>query len=128
MSYSGYRIKVNGNVLSDKWISKGTFNAVPQKRVCSTYTDANGVEHNTYYPTAKEKITFSIRERNESEQEEIKWLWASTDNLSVEYWDDASCSYKSGIFKMDRPTFNHYTINGVLGLMYSATAITMEEN
>lgn len=125
MSYNGYRLIINGITITNDAIQKGTYHAVPMKRVVSTWKDANRVDHEDVLPERQMDIRFSIRERNLTEQENLIGLFSLQENVPVTYWDDKTCSYKSGTFKMDAPEFAHR--NTVGGINYEATPIHLVE-
>lgn len=127
MNYLGYRIKVNDFVVPENLISKGTYNCEPNMRLANSWTDANGKDNFEYFPNPKYKITFAIRERNVLEQETLVPLFLLKEDINVEYWDDITCTYKTGIFHMNRPKFIHRDITEALGILYGATTLVLEE-
>ena len=128
MNYLNYRVMFGDKPLSENLIAKGSFSCNRAKRIKSSWVDANGVEHFVYYPKDKTVIEFSLRERSKVEQEELLHLFANTEEINLSYWDDLTCTYKSGLFYMDRPKFTHRTLNsGLGGIMYDATKIKLTE-
>ena len=125
MSYNGYRLIINGITITNDAIQKGTYKAIPTKRVVDSWLDANLIEHQDILPTRKMDIQFSLRQRNLSEQDSLKDIFSQQENVSVQYWDDSSCTYKSGIFHMESPEFSH--ISTVGGINYEATPIHLIE-
>lgn len=125
MTYYNYRLVISGIVITNDLVQKGTYKAIPTKRIVATWEDANLVEHQDILPTRKMDIQFSLRERLLSEQDSIKGIFATQENVSVTYWDDMSCSYKTGTFKMEAPEFSH--INTVGGINYAETPIHLIE-
>lgn len=126
MAYDGYRVIINGITIPDNLIAKGSWNFNKLKRTVSQWEDANKIEHEDVLPTRKADIKFSIKRRILSEQEQIVGILDVQEQVPVTYWDDYTCSYKMGIFKMEAVTFNHEnTKNG--DIQYSATAIHLTE-
>ena len=125
MSYNGYRLIINGITITNDAIQKGTYKAIPTKRVVASWLDANFIEHQDVLPTRKMDISFSIRQRNLTEQENLIGLFSLQENVPVTYWDDATCTYKSGTFRMEAPDFSH--ISTVGGINYEATPFHLIE-
>ena len=125
MTYLGYRLIINGITISNDLIQKGTYKANPQKRVVATWLDANLIEHQDVLPSRKMDISFSLRQRSLSEQDLLKNIFFIQENVLVTYWDDASCTYKTGYFYMESPEFSH--ISTVGGINYEATPIHLIE-
>ncbi len=124
--YNGYRIKINGIIVSDNFISEGSYSAQKVKRVLDEYHDAYGVEHEFISPHKPVEISFSIRERSMAEQAKLSALFNQYENVPVEYWDDVKCEYKSGNFKMEQPTFSHANTRGG-SIKYKKTNIKLME-
>ena len=61
MSYSGYRVIINGTTVPDNLIAKGSWNMSKPKRIVSNWKDANQIEHEDVLPTRKVDIKFSIK-------------------------------------------------------------------
>ena len=125
MTYNGYRLIINGITITNDLIQKGTYKATPTKRVVDSWTDANLVEHQDVLPTRKMDIQFSLRERNLNEQDSLKNIFSNQENVGVTYWDDKTCAYKSGTFRMEAPQFEH--LNTVGGINYAETPIHLIE-
>lgn len=124
--YNGYRIKINGNVVDNNIISRGSYSQEKTERVLEEYYDANGVLHEEVSPHKRTEITFSLRERTMKEQEALSALFISRKNVPVEYWDDVSMTYKTGLFKMEEPVFSHRnTPRGTIN--YDRTTIRLKE-
>ena len=123
MAYNGYRLKINNVVFNNSDIAKGSYTLGKNPRVAKSYTDINGIRHDIYYPTPKTIISFSIREHLLSDHLVLSSYFA-TRNVTVEYFDDESETYKTGSFKVSDFNWNHLNTNPV---MYGATAIKLEE-
>ena len=125
MSYNNYRLIINGITISNDLVQKGTYRATPLKRVVGTWIDANQIEHQDILPTRKMDFKFILRQRNLADQELFKYIFAIQENISVTYWDDASCTYKTGTFYMNAPEFAHLNTSG--GINYDGTEIHLIE-
>lgn len=126
MAYSQYRVKINGLVIPETLIARGSYNFVKESRVIRSYTDANGTKHEDVYEDKKASIKFSLRERNLLEQLQLMGLFDKTENVPVEYWDDYSCIYQTGVFKMKAPQINHKNAVGE-NIEYNSTPIQLDE-
>lgn len=124
--YNGYRIKINGRIISENLISKGSYSSQRVERVLDEYVDAFGVSHETLSKHRPMRISFTIRERSIIEQKELNGIFENCENVPVEYWDDVSAEYKSGIFKMESPTFKHRNTRGHT-INYAKTTINLKE-
>lgn len=128
MSYQGYRLSINEQNIPNSLIAMGSYSCTRERRLKSSWIDANGIEHLNFYPTDKTTIQFNLRERNGNEQESLAWLFANRNNIMVNYWDDMTSTYKSGLFYMENPKFAHRTLNAALGgIMYDITTIRLVE-
>lgn len=125
MSYLGYRLVINNTTIPNDLIQKGTYTFTKEKRIASSWKDAQLVEHHRVLSNRKAVITFSVRERNLTEQETIKGIFATQENIPVTYWDDFDCEYKSSYFFMSAPKVSHR--NTIGGINYAATAIQLTE-
>lgn len=124
--YEGYRVKINGTNVSNMLIASGTYSFKKERRLVRSWTDANGVDHFDYYDKPKVTIKFSIRERNLEEHQSICGIFAAQENLSVKYWDDYTCEYKTGTFQMNEPQIKHKKgLNDEI--LYTSTEILLEE-
>lgn len=125
MSYNGYRIIINGVTVWNSLISKGTYQAVPQKRIAASWEDANLISHEEVLSNRKMDISFALRERSLEEQESIRGIFALEENIPVTYWNDKTCEYKTGTFKMEAQKFQHR--NTIGGINYNPTTIHLIE-
>lgn len=126
MMYEGYRVKINGVEVPNNLIGSGTYHYTKAKKLVRQWKDANGLDHFDYYDTKRATIKFSIRERNLAEQQSITGLFEAQENLTVEYWDDYTCTYKTGLFKMNDPVIKHRKAPGN-DIWYQATQFVLEE-
>ena len=125
MSYNNYRLVINGTTITNDLVQKGSYKATPTKRVVATWLDANFIEHQDILPTRKMDIQFSLRQRSLTEQDALKSIFTLQESVSVTYWDDVTCAYKTGTFRMEAPEFSH--INTVGGINYAETPIHLVE-
>ena len=125
MTYNNYRLIINGITITNDLIQKGTYHAIPLKRIVGTWLDANQIEHQDILPTRKMDIKFSLRQRNLSDQDLFKGLFAIQENIPVTYWDDKTCAYKTGTFYMNAPEYSH--LNTIGGINYDGTEIHLME-
>lgn len=125
MSYLGYRLKIGDTIVPNNMIAKGTYTFAPSDRISGTYTDANGIDHTETFPTKQRKIQFSLRERNLAEQNQIKGIFSSYQNVSVKVWDDVLCDYTNITCQMDAPQFSSVGFED--DIRYNATQITLTE-
>jgi len=123
--YLGYRVIVNGITIPETMMIRESFSTTPGERVIYTWVDANQFTHEEVSETPKMSIEFSIRRRTLAEHEALLDAFEFFQNVYVTYWDDRSCTYKTGLFKMDPPQF--VTFVEMDELWYSATAIQLTE-
>lgn len=124
--YKGYRIKINGNIVSNDIVSQGSYSAQRERRVLEEFYTADGVRHEKLSKRVTMKISFSIRERSMKEQENIENIFQQNEKVEVEYWDDIAREYRNGIFKIERPIFKHRnTRNNTIS--YDKTSIVLKE-
>ena len=125
LTYAGYRLIVGSTTISNDLIKKGSYSFIKQKRVANSFNDAALVEHQQVLSDRKVVISFSLRERDISEQDSIKGIFDTQENISVTYWDDYECKYNTGTFYMNAPQITHR--NTIGGINYDATPITLTE-
>ena len=125
LTYLGYRVKIGNTIISNDLIQKGSYNFVKNKRIPSDWKDAAQIQHQQVLDNRKVTISFSLRERDLSEQDTVKGIFTTQENLTVKYWDDYACEYKEGTFYMDAPTITHRNTSG--GINYAATPIKLTE-
>ena len=126
LSYLGYRVKIGNTIISNDLIKKGSYSFVKGKRMAADWEDAVKTEHQNLMTKRKAKISFSLRERDLAEQDSIKGIFQSEENLTVTYWDDYDCEYKSGTFFMEAPEIQHEN-TAVGGIFYATTPIKLTE-
>ena len=126
MSYGGYRLIINGTVIDNTMIARGTYQFTKVKRMVSTWNDANLIEHQELLSNRKVEISFSLRQRTLADQETIKGIFALQENVPVTYWDDYDCTYRTSTFYMQAPKITH-TNTATGDILYNATAINLVE-
>lgn len=126
MAYEGYRIKVNGKVISNNLIAKGSYKFKKISRVLASYYDAAGYLHEEKSPRERVSINFTIRERNRAEHESIIGAFLKRENAVVVYWDEGSGTYKETLCKIGDINISHLnTIGGSIN--YAGMPIAIEE-
>ena len=125
LTYANWRVKIGGTIITNDLIQKGSYYFVKSKRMAADWNDAVMTQHQFMMEKRKVHISFSLRERDLAEQDSIKAIFAAQENLTVEYWDDYECVYKTGSFYMDAPEINHR--NTTNGINYAATPIKLTE-
>lgn len=123
--YQGYRIKVNGTIIDNMMIKRGTYYAVPTTRVISSYYDAAGGFHEELSPVKKMEIGFTIREHSAEEHAAIISAFTGR-NVSVEYWNDTTGEYAMGVFRVDDLKASHKNAAG--GIRYKEIPVKLKEN
>ena len=123
--YQGYRVKVNGTIIDDFMIKRGTYYSVPTTRVVSSYYDAAGGFHEELSPVKKMEIGFTIREHNAEEHAAIMSAFPGR-NVSVEYWNDTTGEYNVGVFRVDDLKASHKHAAG--GIRYGEIPVKLKEN
>lgn len=114
-NYEGYQFKINGttfpcvNINLDTWrdviIETGSYSISSEYPLLEEWTDLNGTIHRQYGTEKKTTISFTIKERSLAQQNLLvsRELFTNRTNLTVEYYDDETCQYKTGRFFMDGP-------------------------
>ena len=126
MAYEGYRVKVNNIIIPDNMIAKGTYSFQSTSRVVDSYYDAMGVLHEERSPHTRAVIKFSIREHASDEHDNMMAAFMVKENVTVEFWDDETSTYKSATCKINDLSMAHLNTNGGR-INYAQTAITIEE-
>lgn len=124
--YQGYRIKVNGTIISDFMIKRGSYHSLPKSRVLASYYDAAGGFHEELSPVAKMEISFTIREHDMEEHTAFLSAFSTGRNVSVEYWNDTTGAYATGVFRVEDMKMPHKHAAG--GIRYGEIAVKLKEN
>lgn len=127
LTYAGYRVKIGNTIISNDLIAKGSYSFIKAKRIPGDWKDAAQIQHQQVMDNRKVIISFSLRERKITEQDDIKAIFTTQENLTVKYWDDYACEYKEGTFFMDAPAISHLNTAVEGGLLYAATQIKLTE-
>lgn len=125
MAYNGYRLKIGDTAIPNGYIAKGSYSVVPNQRVVGKWTDGNGVEHTSYYPNPKYVISFALRECDTTESATLFGLFQNNE-LTVNFWDDRTQTYRNGNFTVKISAFSHTNILGGK-ILYNTTKITLTE-
>lgn len=125
MAYQGYRIKVNGTIIDNMMIKRGSYYAKPTRRVLESYYDAAGGFHEELSPVVKMEIGFTIREHDMDEHAALFSAFTER-NVTVEYWKDNAGVYATGTFRIEDYKMPHKHTAG--GIRYADIAIKMKEN
>lgn len=126
MSYLGYRIKIGDTIIPNNLIHPSSWRYTPTKKIIKQWEDANGTIHQDIRTIPRAEITFSIRVRTLDEHETIASVFATQESLTITYWDDVTCTYKTGTFFMDAPSFTHISTS-TERILYDATEIHLTE-
>lgn len=124
--YQGYRLKINNAEIPNSIIARGTYQIDTEDRIAEQYTDAYGVDHIRMFAKTKTVITFSVREHNSAEHQIISSYFSKRANVSVEFYDDDTDTYKSGLFRIIKNPYSHKNTYG-RNIQYNATQIKLEE-
>lgn len=124
-TYLGYRIIIGDTAIPETMMIKESYGTTPTERVIYTWKDANQIEHNDVAENPKMEVVFTLRKRTLAEQETLVNAFANLQNITVTYWDDRSCTYKTGLFKMDPPQFINFISQNEM--WYNATQIHLTE-
>lgn len=122
----GYRVKIEDTIIPNTLIAKGSYSFQKEPRQIREWKDGNGIRHEDIYEKRKVSIKFSIKERKLEEQQTICGIFQKVERLTVEYWDDYLCEYKTGQFKMYSDAISHSNADSG-SIYYKSTNITLEE-
>lgn len=106
-TYSGYNVKIGAVQIPNAIIKPGTYSHIPEKRIRSERTDANGIHHFKYFSTLRHKISFTIKTATKEQFETIRLALTSRNGITVKFWDEDSNDYLTGTFEMKAPAFTH---------------------
>ena len=123
--YQGYRIKVNGTIIDNMMIKRGTYYSIPTTRVISSYYDAADNLHEELSPVKKMEIGFTIREHSAEEHIAIMAAFPGR-NVTVEYWNDTTGVYDVGTFRVDDLKASHK--HAANGIRYGEIPVKLKEN
>lgn len=124
--YLGYRVIVNGTTIPDRMIIRGSYRSTPLRREASpSWPDANGIDHDDVFEKPKYNVIFTLRKRTLEDQKSLIGAFELFENIEVTFWNDWTCSYDTGLFKMDRPDFVDFIENDEM--WYERTEIHLTE-
>lgn len=124
--YKGYRIKIEGKIVPNTMIAKGSYSLTKEDRVSESYIDADGIEHISTYGSERVKIDFQIKEHNMEEHESILHFIKKKNDITVEYFDDSKSEYEEGSFRMKEIKFAHVNAFNE-EIIYENIPISLEE-
>lgn len=125
--YQGYRIKVNGHIIENTMITKGSYYSTPTRRVVASYYDAAGGFHEELSPAVKMEIGFTIREHDMEEHTALLSAFSTGRNVTAEYWNDATGSYATSVFRVENLKVPHkYALKE--RILYGAISVKLKEN
>lgn len=94
--YNRYLLKINGVTIPNDFIVEDSYKPVEKPIIVNDYYDAEYNRHVIYAPNTDMTIEFTFRKMYESDFKKVSDLF--TEEMSVEYYDFKSGSYKHGIF------------------------------
>ena len=107
MAYLGYRLKINGVVVPDVIMQRGSWSAKLERRLISSWTDAGGKLHESYYPDKKVSIKFSLREHNIVDHESYITYFTNKDHVAIVAWIDDTATYETVDCKINDIEWTH---------------------
>lgn len=125
-NFAGYPLKINGAVLSGFYIAPNTWTVKREKVLIRSWRDMTGTMHEDYYPPRKAVIAFELRQHNAAEHALLLPFFSAVNNVSVEYWDDSTGDYVSGVFRINEPEWKHLVTRSN-DIVYDYTSVTLEE-
>lgn len=126
MAYQGYRLKINNVVFPNHYVSRGTYKSSRNPRKAGTYNDILGVSHDVFYPTEKTLIEFSVKPHSTDEHTTLASYFTSRSNVTVEYFDNNTETYKTGTFRVVDFTWQEDNATST-SIDYAETPIKLEE-
>lgn len=126
MAYQGYRIKVNGTIIDNMMIKRGSYYTKLTRRVLSSYYDAAGGYHEDLSPAEKMEIGFTVREHDMEEHTALLSAFCTGRYLLAEYWNDTTGAYATGVFRVEDMKMPHKHAAG--SIRYGEIAIKLKEN
>lgn len=124
--YSGYRVKINGIIIQNVMIKRGSFSCKKVRRTILSKYDAAGVLHEIKSAHETYEISFTIRERSIEEHAEIMQALQKQDQVTVEFWNDFLVEYSTGIFRIEDFACEHTNVTGD-SLRYKDLPLTLKE-
>lgn len=125
--YNGYRLKIDGVILPNSMIAKGSYSAKDDARVVETWTDGYLVEHQIISDNRKARIRFSMIEHDSTNHADFIAYLQKNDDISVEFYNDRTDSYRTANCRLSPLQFSGRSSYGGK-LQYNKTAIEFIEN
>lgn len=127
MAFQGYLLKINGQILPNKFIALSSYKSTPNQRLDKdSYQDADGLLHRNIMPHQRTKIEFNTIRLHLSQKIEFQAYFSERDKMTIEYWNDETNSYAIGDFYVPDITFEIYRIQGN-DIEYNNTRIALIE-
>jgi hypothetical protein len=129
MAFAGRLLSVNGVEIPNKYIDIKTYYVTPNKRrIIKEYYDGLGKRHVIYSPHTSTEIEFDTNGLLNEDMRAFISLFTSTDNLSVNYYNDKTDTYQTGAFRLeDDIEFRKYNIKGN-DILYKSVNIVLKED
>lgn len=133
-TFKGYYIKNldNGKILPTYLLKAGGegFHATPDiVQDKNSYTDGKGLTHRYPLPHTKSKIFINtVDDVSESEKLSIQEVLNDDIKMNLEYWNDKTHAYKTGVFYMPEIDWKHKNVDpDTYEITYSSISITLVE-
>lgn len=125
--YNGYLLKIGTTQVPNSYIDRTSWKCTPlARRVIDSFFDLSGEYHEYLADHQRTTIQFSFREHKESEHSIITAFLSKRDNVEVEYYNDLTQTYESGIFRISDFDFQQKkTFDNTV--WYDRTTIKMTE-
>lgn len=122
MSFAGYLLKVNGNIIPMKYIAHKSYRTTPNTIIdLDAYRDADGRMHRSPLPHTVSSIEFNTPYIHLNEKMALQDLLPSRKILAIQYWNDETNTYTSGDFYIPDVTYEIYGVDGN-DILYSPIA------
>lgn len=113
MSFLGYLLKVDGTIIPNKYINISTYNTSPDtRRVLDGYYDGDDIYREILSPHTRSSINFSTNGMLADGKIFIMDKFGAKKNLNIEYWNEITEEYKTGLFKAEDFKISLYKIKG----------------
>ncbi|MBQ0112234.1 MAG: hypothetical protein KBT03_03800 [Bacteroidales bacterium] len=120
------RLKINGIVLPDTYVARGSYHFTKNDRIIDQYTDADFTDHVIVSKNRKVVISFNFREHDIDEHNNFVRFLEKRESVEVEYYDDYTMEEKTGVFKMSAVDFQHYR-KSKYNIQYAPASVTLTE-
>jgi hypothetical protein len=127
--FIGYLLKINGTIIPSKYVDVKTYEITPNKRrVLKDGYSSAGIRHVVYSPHTSTEIGFSTNGLMMSGMRSFLGYFPSTDGLVVEYYNDKTDTYDTGVFRLENDIrFSKYRIREN-NIIYKAVGISLKED